>query len=109
MSVFGPQYPPELQRAVDGAEQLAQMFTLPEGGDRLSETWAIGRATEIERFVEAVAEDWRAGHISELAAANSINAYIGGLHGGLCERMGLAAASGARSSAGGVDDPPTWT
>ena len=109
MSVFGLQYPQDLQRAVDEAERLAQMFSLPEMDHGLVETWAIGRSTEIERFVEAVVEDWRAGRVNEVAAVGAIDAYVGGLHGGLCERMGLVAAPGSRSSAGGVDDPPTWT
>ena len=108
MTAFGPHYPPSLQDAVDDAERLAEMFALPELGARLHGAWAIGRADEIEQFVGAVAEDWRCGKISENAAARSIEAYVGGLHGGLRERLRIAGAPRTRPSPS-PDEPPTWT
>jgi hypothetical protein len=108
MTAFGPHYPPNLQRAVDDAERLAEMFSLPELDARLHGAWAIGRAAEIEQFVEAVAEDWHCGKITENAAAHSIESYVGGLHGGLHERLRVAGAPRPRPGAN-ADEPPTWT
>jgi hypothetical protein len=105
MNAFGPHYPQELQRAVDDAERLAEVFSLPELGEGPHETWVIGRAAEIEQFVEAVAEDWRRGRIAEGAAAASIDSYVGGLR----ERLGLAASRRSYSTLAGADEPPTWT
>jgi hypothetical protein len=105
MTAFGAHHPPELQRAVDDAKRVADMFSVPELGARPNETWAIGRAGEIEQFVEAVAEDWSSGRITERAAAISIDSYVRGLR----DRLGVSASLGSRPAVNGVDEPPTWT
>ena len=86
--VFGPHYPPALQRVVNHAERIADLLATPElsaGG----EPWVVGRSEEIASYVGVVAADWRAGMTTEDAAAVTIGRYLVELHDGLSLHFGI--------------------
>jgi hypothetical protein len=94
MSLFGPFYPPGLQASINHAERLARVLLQEESSrDRVGSVpeWLIGRAGELERFVEAVVDDWRAGHRPPESVAMAVDAYLGALHEGLAGRVGVRA------------------
>ncbi len=94
MPLFGPFYPPRLQRPVYHAERLAAFLARgaqhSHGLPEWSRTWLHGRADEIERFVELVASDWRAEACSLEAAASALEGYLEFLHEGLAIHLGLS-------------------
>ena len=97
MSPFGPFYPPRLQRTVNHAERLAALLARaehePEGGGRPTNLWLVGRAGEVERFVEEVLCDWRSGRCAERVAARAVEEYVAFLHEGLAIHLGESAPS----------------
>ncbi len=86
--MFGPYYPPALQRAINHAEKLCQLLALPETAASL-DVWNIGRSDEIARFIELVVCDWIDERLGETAAANEIDAYLEGLHEGIRRHLAI--------------------
>jgi hypothetical protein len=80
MSTFGPFYPARLQESINHAERLVDMLSVHQECAHDGEIWLNGRADEIQCFVLAVAEDWRAGRVGEQAAKRSIDDYLEDLH-----------------------------
>ncbi len=92
MGPFGPFYPPRLQASVNHAERLVRVLEKEEARTtdaRHVSAWLIGRAGELERFVEAVARDWRSRKRGPEAAAAVLEAYVAELHVGLAARLGV--------------------
>jgi hypothetical protein len=107
MSPFGPFYPPRLQASVNHAERLARVLLEEEARTsdaRHVAAWLVGRAGELERFVEAIAAEWRSRRRAPEAAACALDAYLAALHEGLASRLGV---TGPRCC--GTDDVTTET
>jgi hypothetical protein len=86
VSLFGPYYPPELQRSVNHAERVAELLATPElsaGG----EPWVLGRSEEIETYVAAVVADWKAASKTDREAAALIDSYLTALHQGMLAHL----------------------
>ena len=84
--------PPALRRAVEHAERLSDEVLLDERFSSLHDEWArawlVGRAGEIDRFVEHVRASFREGRMDEAAAAGALYAYLDALHEGLARHIG---------------------
>lgn len=94
MRTFGPFYPQALQSVVSHAERLVSLLAREEargGGDDLADAWLAGRAGEVERFVEALVEDWRLGRRTCAAAAAALADYLHALHEGMAEYLHIRA------------------
>ena len=92
MSPFGPFYPPRLQASVNHSERLARVLLEEEGRSFDAQhvaAWLIGRAGELERFVEASVGEWREGQRGPEGAAAALDAYLASLHEGLARRLGI--------------------
>lgn len=92
MGPFGPFYPPRLQASVNHAERLVAVLAEEEArvhDAKHVSSWLIGRAGELERFVDAVARDWRSRKRGPEAAAAVLEAYVAELHVGLAARLGV--------------------
>ncbi len=91
-SPFGPfyQHAPQLQRALDHAERLADVLktTRAREDDDSGSAWLIGRSDEMELFVEIVVGRWRFEGLDESAAAAAVRAYVEALHDGLASNFG---------------------
>ena len=93
MRVFGPQYPPRLQDAVNHAERLCGVIARVER-ERTSElgrAWLIGRSEEIETVLSLVVGDWRDARCSEDVATTAVREYVDELHGAVRQLFGLDA------------------
>jgi hypothetical protein len=120
MRTFGSFRPQALQAAVRHAERLVGLLAREEargGGDDLAGAWLTGRAGEVERFVEALVEDWRRGRRTSPAAAAALADYLHALHEGMRQHLRIqapeccadatvptAAARPGKPGAGGVAD-----
>ncbi len=90
MNPFGPGFPEPLQAVVNHAERFSAALGLSEADHRrlvaaartedLAATWIIGRAAEVETFVEDVVYEWRAGVLSAKRAAAAIESYLRSVH-----------------------------
>jgi hypothetical protein len=90
MRTFGPFYPQELQGVVSHAERLAELLAEEEsrgGGSDLADAWLAGRAGEVERFVEVLVQEWRAGSRTCAAAASILQGYLEALHEGMAAHL----------------------
>ncbi len=94
MTMFGPFYPSRLQVAVNHAERVAELLSALEAGapqaDEWAWAWLTGRASEVERLVEHVATAWRRGEVCEPDAAAAVDRYLGVLHQGMLQHLGLS-------------------
>jgi hypothetical protein len=109
MSPFGPFYPPRLQASVNHAERLARVLLEEEARtveSRHVTAWLVGRADEVERFVEAVVQEWRAGERGPDAAAASLDGYLAALHEGLARRLGVTAPTCCGTDSVTTETPP---
>ncbi len=107
MSPFGPFYPPRLQASINHAERLARVLLEEEGRTcdaRHVAAWLVGRAGELERFVEALVAEWRAGRRGPDASSAALDGYLATLHEGLAKRLGVT-----RPRCCGTDDVTTET
>ncbi len=102
MNPFGQGFPAPLQTVVNHAERFSIALLLAErdqgvatGGRELllPETWVVGRAAEVESFVEDIVYDWRAGAFTPKSAAAAIEAYLRSLHRGMRDKTALGGAS----------------
>jgi hypothetical protein len=93
MRVFGPQYPPRLQDAVNHAERLCGVIARVEGerASDLGRAWLVGRSEEIETVLSLVVGDWRDARCSEDAAVTAVREYVDELHGAVRKFFGLDA------------------
>jgi hypothetical protein len=117
MRMFGPFYPGRLQAAVNHAERVAELLSALEAGapqaDEWAWAWVTGRASEIERLVEHLATAWRRGEVAEPEAAAALDRYLGILHEGMRQHLGLpspaccvgSAAATAPSTGSGAATP----
>jgi hypothetical protein len=84
MSVFGPQYPPELQAMVNHAERFAALLTEQEirrlPSDEDGRAWVTGRGEEVEMAVGFIVADWRAGQLTDGGAASAVSSYLRAMH-----------------------------
>jgi hypothetical protein len=109
MSPFGPFYPLRLQASVNHAERLAGVLVAEEARThdaRHVASWLVGRASELERFVDAVVQQWRARLRDEDAAADAVNEYVASLHEGLAGRLGITGPPCCRTDAVTTETPP---
>jgi hypothetical protein len=109
MGPFGPFYPPRLQASVNHAERLVRVLETEEARTtdaRHVSAWLIGRAGELERFVEAVARDWRSRKRGPEAAAAVLEAYVAELHVGLGARLGVTGPVCCRTDSVTTELPP---
>jgi hypothetical protein len=94
MTVFGPKYPHHLQELVTHGERLCQLLARCEhraGASRaLGEVWLGGRAQEVELVFEVTLFDWASGRMSRKQACESLEHYLGEVHAGAREHLGLA-------------------
>ena len=92
MSPFGPFYPPRMQASINHAERLARVLLEEESRTcdaRHVAAWLVGRAGELERFVEALVTEWRGGRRGPDATAVALDSYLATLHDGLAKRLGV--------------------
>ena len=91
--MFGPYYPPPLQRVVDHAARLAELLRngrlVHTPVDDWGTAWMTGRDGEIERFVEATLTARRRGKLDDAGATRSLAAYLASLHDGMARRLRL--------------------
>ncbi len=80
MSVFGPQYPPELQATVNHAERFAALLTEQEirrlPSDEDGRAWVTGRGEEVEMTIGFIVADWRAGHRESGEIERELNEWL---------------------------------
>jgi hypothetical protein len=93
MGVFGPKYPPQLQRVINHAERFSELLAILEDKQaRLSGSgrrWLIRRREEIELVLALVVRDLAADRISIREAARSAATYLDELHVGARRSLGL--------------------
>jgi hypothetical protein len=93
MGVFGPKYPALLQEVVTHGERLCVLLARWESHrvprPPLAEAWLRGRAQEVEVVFEMTLFDWAGERISVAAAAASLERYLGEVHAGAREHLGL--------------------
>lgn len=88
---FGGLFPEPLQGVIHHAERLSVALSLLETDEgrematgprelSLSETWIVGRASEVEALVGDVVGDWRSGRVSTKTASVVIERYLMSLH-----------------------------
>jgi hypothetical protein len=96
MSVFGPKYPYPMQHAVTHGERLCRLLARAESrddacGDR-AEAWLRGRSQEVELLFEVTLFDWASGRMSMAHACATLESYLGEVHAGAREHLGMGAA-----------------
>jgi hypothetical protein len=84
----------ELVRVLAHAERLAGLLFVheltPPHGDEAAARWLLGRAAEVERYVETVVDDQAAGLLDAHAAVTTLQQYIDEIHAGLVGVTGAA-------------------
>ncbi len=91
MTTFGPFYPRRLQELVNHAERMARLLAVEErrnGCGDFREAWLAGRASELERFVEAMIAEWRARKRGAASVIVVLSAYLEELHDGMLLNLG---------------------
>lgn len=85
----------DLRGALSHARRLATLLFIheltPPPNDEVASLWLHGRAAEVERFIESLAEDQATGRIDSGAALEGLQRYLDDLHAGLA---GIVRASG---------------
>lgn len=95
-SVFGPQYPPNIQTLVNHAERfcelLARIEVVHPPRTSIGRAWLSGRTEEIETLLTCLVGDWNAQKIGADALTNAVTAYLNALHSGAqrCLELGSA-------------------
>jgi hypothetical protein len=94
MSVFGPKYPYPLKEVVTHGERLCQLLARSESRTAPSrvpgDVWLGGRAQEVELVFEVTLFDWASGRMSMSEACRSLESYLGEVHAGACQHLGLS-------------------
>jgi hypothetical protein len=79
--------PPSLQPLLRHAERLAALLFIydltPPVNDDAACRWLLGRAAEVDRYVESLVDDWAAGNLDEAAAVQRLEGHIGEMHRGI--------------------------
>jgi len=86
--------PPPLEPLVRHAERLGALLLAyeltPPAHDAPGQRWLLGRAAEVERYVESVVDDVARGVLDEAGAVAALGSYLDGLHAGLAVHLGMA-------------------
>ena len=102
MNPFGQGFPEPLQSVINHAERFSIALLLAERDQAIAtglrelslrETWVIGRAGEVESFVEDVVYAWRAGAFTVKSAAAAIEVYLRTLHRCMHDKTALGGAT----------------
>ncbi len=91
MTTFGPFYPTRLQELINHAERMARVLRVEEcreGCNNLRDAWLAGRAGELERFVEAMAEEWHGRRRKVDSITLALSGYLEQLHDGMLANLG---------------------
>ena len=79
------------------AERLASLLFVheltPPHGNEAGAVWLVGRAAEVERYVESVADDQAAGLLDDRAAIARLQRYLDAIHLGLTTIVGATSPS----------------
>jgi len=81
-----------MQASINHAERLSRVLLEEEARTcdaRHVAAWLVGRASELERFVEALVTEWRDGRRGPDATATVLDSYLAALHEGLAKRLGV--------------------
>jgi hypothetical protein len=92
MTPFGPYYPLGLDAVMRHAERLTELLALRERGLSHGDPgwpWLIGRAAELRCVASVLGAEWHKGRLSADVAAVELAQYVGHLHQGLAEQLGI--------------------
>lgn len=91
MSIFGPHYPHELQRAMNRAERIAEHLSNAEVRNvptaERARAWLVGRAEELETTVGCIVADWKARRLDDDQATQAVLSYLDTLETGAAEHL----------------------
>ncbi len=87
----------DLQGVLRHAERLAALLFVheltPPRRNEAACVWLLGRAAEVERYIETVVEDRQSGRIDPRDAAIVLQRYLDSLHAGLATVVGATSPS----------------
>jgi hypothetical protein len=87
----------DLHGVLSHAERLAALLFVheltPPPGNEAAAVWLLGRAAEVERYVESVTDDQATGRLDDRAALTALQLYLDAIHDGLVTVVGAAAPS----------------
>jgi hypothetical protein len=87
----------ELRSVLSHAERLAALLFVheltPPSDNEAGAVWLVGRAAEVERYLEIVAEDRAKGTLDDRAALATVQRYLDAMHAGLVTIVGATSPS----------------